>query len=47
VSKYDEANHNVALDAARESIVLLKNERQLLPLDKHKIKSILVVGPNA
>jgi beta-glucosidase len=47
VSKYDEANHDVALDAARESIVLLKNERQLLPLDKHKIKSILVVGPNA
>jgi beta-glucosidase len=47
VSKYDEANHKVALDAARESIVLLKNERQLLPLDKHKIKSILVVGPNA
>ena len=47
LSKYDEANHAVALDAARESIVLLKNERQLLPLDKHKIKSILIVGPNA
>jgi len=47
LSKYDEANHDVALDAARESIVLLKNERQLLPLDKHKIKSILIVGPNA
>jgi beta-glucosidase len=47
LSKYDEANHDVALDAARESIVLLRNERQLLPLDKHKIKSILVVGPNA
>jgi beta-glucosidase len=47
VSKYNEANHEVALDAARESIVLLKNERQLLPLDKNKIKSILIVGPNA
>lgn len=47
LSKYDEANHDVALEAARESIVLLKNEHQLLPLDKHKIKSILVVGPNA
>lgn len=46
LSKYDQANHDVALDAARESIVLLKNERRLLPLDKHKIKSILVVGPN-
>lgn len=47
LSKYDESDHEVALDAARESIVLLKNERQLLPLDKNKIKSILVVGPNA
>jgi len=47
LSKYDEANHDVALDAARESIVLLRNEHQLLPLDKHKIKSIMVVGPNA
>jgi beta-glucosidase len=47
ISKYDEANHNVALDAARESIVLLKNEHHLLPLDKQKIKSILIVGPDA
>jgi beta-glucosidase len=47
LSKYSGPNHEVALDAARESIVLLKNEGQLLPLDKHKIKSILVVGPDA
>lgn len=47
ISKYDEANHDLALQAARESIVLLKSEQQLLPLNKHKIKSILVVGPNA
>jgi beta-glucosidase len=47
LSKYDEANHDVALDAARESVVLLKNDQHLLPLDKHRIKSILVVGPNA
>ena len=32
---------------AEESIVLLKNEDQLLPLDKNKIKSIAVIGPNA
>ena len=32
---------------ARESIVLLKNERNLLPLDKNQTKSIAVVGPNA
>jgi beta-glucosidase len=47
LSKYNERNHEIALEAARESIVLLKNDRQLLPLDKHNIKSILVVGPDA
>ncbi len=35
------------LKAARECLVLLKNENNLLPLDKHKIKSIGVIGPNA
>lgn len=35
-----------ALDMARQSIVLLKNENQLLPLSK-KVKKIAVVGPNA
>jgi len=36
-----------ALEMARQSIVLLKNEGNLLPLDKSKIKKIAVVGPNA
>lgn len=36
-----------ALKMARQSIVLLKNEKQLLPLDMNKIKKIAVVGPNA
>ncbi|GHT39656.1 glycosyl hydrolase [Bacteroidia bacterium] len=30
-----------------KSVVLLKNDRQLLPLDKKKIKSIAVIGPRA
>jgi beta-glucosidase len=47
LSNYNEENHRVALDGAREGIVLLKNETSLLPLDKQKIKSILVVGPDA
>jgi beta-glucosidase len=37
----------LALKAAQESIVLLKNDGGLLPLDKAKIKSIAVIGPTA
>ena len=36
-----------ALKMAQESIVLLRNENALLPLDKAKIKKIAVVGPHA
>jgi beta-glucosidase len=36
----------LALQLAREGIVLLKNENSLLPLDKN-IKTIAVIGPNA
>ena len=37
----------LALKAAEEAIVLLKNEGNLLPLDGKKIKSVAVIGPNA
>jgi beta-glucosidase len=37
----------LALKAAEEEIVLLKNENHLLPLDAKKIKTIAVIGPNA
>lgn len=37
----------VNLDTARKSLVLLKNDKQLLPLDKNKINSIGIIGPNA
>jgi len=40
------ANRKLALDAAHESIVLLKNDRNTLPL-KPTVKSIAVVGPTA
>ncbi len=39
-------HQDLALEAAREGIVLLKNKNDLLPLSK-KIKSIAVIGPNA
>ncbi len=37
----------LALNAAHESITLLKNENNLAPLDLTKIKTIAVIGPNA
>ncbi|MBU3099799.1 MULTISPECIES: glycoside hydrolase family 3 C-terminal domain-containing protein [Clostridium] len=37
----------LALDVSRKTMVLLKNEDNILPLDKNKIKSIAVIGPNA
>lgn len=40
-------NEAIALQASRESIVLLKNESELLPLDINQIKRIAVCGPNA
>ncbi len=40
-------NKAVNLEIARKSLVLLKNEGNLLPLDLDKIKTIGVIGPNA
>lgn len=37
----------LARKAAQESIILLKNNNGILPLDKTKYKKIAVVGPNA
>jgi beta-glucosidase len=42
-----ENNRKLALQAARETITLLKNEDNLVPLNPSKIKSIAVIGPNA
>lgn len=36
-----------ALEIARESIVLLKNDENLLPLDEHGMTRLLVIGANA
>jgi beta-glucosidase len=40
-------HRTLARSAAAESIVLLKNAGNVLPLDSTKIKSIAVIGPNA
>lgn len=39
-------HQEVALDAARQSLVLLKNEKNVLPLSK-SVRSVAVIGPNA
>ena len=42
-----QSHRDLAAEAARRSIVLLKNENNLLPLDRNGLKSIAVIGPNA
>src|SRR6266849_4436800 len=47
VPRYSQQGRQLALEAAKDSMVLLKNEGNLLPLDKSKVKSIAVIGPDA
>jgi beta-glucosidase len=47
VPAYSQEGREVTLEEARSGMVLLKNERHLLPLDKNKIKTIAVLGPDA
>ncbi|TRX71786.1 glycoside hydrolase family 3 N-terminal domain-containing protein [Carboxylicivirga sp. M1479] len=44
---FNEQHRQTALEAAQKSIILLKNENDLLPLKKGKHKKIFVTGPNA
>jgi beta-glucosidase len=44
---YNEKGDEVALEAARSSMVLLKNEGGLLPLNENRIKTLAVIGPDA
>jgi beta-glucosidase len=46
-STYSVADRAVALQGALESIMLLKNQGNLLPLDPAKIKNIAIIGPDA
>ncbi len=45
-STYNQAGRKVALEAALGGMVLLKNQN-ILPLDKTKLKTIAVIGPEA
>ncbi len=42
-----EAHRALALKAAHEAMVLLKNENHTLPLDSTRIRKLAVIGPNA
>jgi beta-glucosidase len=47
ISLLNIAGNQTALEAARSGVVLLKNDGNLLPLEKGSIKSIAVIGPDA
>ena len=47
IPTYSQEGRQVALEAARGSMVLLKNSGILLPLDVNKVKTIAVIGPDA
>jgi beta-glucosidase len=47
VPRYNLDGRRVALDAACEGMVLLKNDGNALPLNKHAIKTVAVIGPDA
>jgi len=47
LSAYSVTDRAIALNGARESLVLLKNESHTLPLDPTKLKTIAVIGPDA
>ncbi len=44
---YSQEGRQVALEAARRSMVLLKNSSNMLPLDENKVKTLAVIGPDA
>ena len=44
---YSQESRETALEAARDSIVLLKNSGALLPLDQTKLKTVAILGPDA
>ncbi len=43
----NQAMRDLSLKAAKQSITLLKNEGNILPLNKNKVQKIAVIGPNA
>jgi beta-glucosidase len=47
IPRFNPQGRRVALEAAREGVVLLKNEGGLLPLERGRVKTVAVIGPSA
>jgi beta-glucosidase len=47
IPRYNQQGRVAALQGAREGIVLLKNQGNLLPLDPNQVKTVAVIGPDA
>ena len=47
IPRLNPEGRRIALQAARESFVLLKNDGNILPLDKERTKTIALIGPDA
>ncbi len=47
VPMFNQQGRQVALEAAKSGIVLLKNDGNLLPLNKSNVKTIAIIGPDA
>ena len=47
IPSYSQEGRQVALEMARDGMVLLKNSGNLLPLDENRLKTIAVIGPDA
>lgn len=47
IPPYNPRGREAALQTARQAMVLLKNDRSLLPLGRKGLRSVAVIGPNA
>lgn len=47
IAQFNAQGRAAALQTAREGMVLLKNERDVLPFDRQKIRRIALIGPHA